>query len=151
MLALYQRHKARCKFKDDPISKQCAALFGSPARSLESRIENPLRPGIGKGAEKAKRDLERRRENEEQPKRITVQAALDAFVADCESRNLNFSTLDKYRRLRKKLVEFAGRYLIAHIGDSPWTTRASSEFPGISRRAPRRRRSSGCGHSSTSA
>jgi integrase len=39
-------------------------------------------------------------------KRVTIKDALDAFVKDCESRNLNVSTRRKYHRLRERLLSF---------------------------------------------
>jgi integrase len=43
----------------------------------------------------------------ERPKAVTIKDALTAFIKDCESRNLNASTLRKYRRLSARLTAFA--------------------------------------------
>ncbi len=59
-------------------------------------------------AEELIRDLEAGTKPKVEPKKITLKQALDAFVADCEVRNLNRSTLRKYKSLRTNLT--------AHIG-----------------------------------
>ena len=41
------------------------------------------------------------------PKEVTLQYALDAFIRDCEARDLNISTLRKYRLLHTRLIAFA--------------------------------------------
>src|SRR5690242_6879010 len=42
----------------------------------------------------------------ERPKAITIKGALEAFITDCETRNLNASTLSKYRSLQDNLSRF---------------------------------------------
>jgi site-specific recombinase XerD len=53
-------------------------------------------------------DLERGTKPKDELKKITIKQALDAFVSDCEARNLNRSTLGKYKSLRTKLVAHLG-------------------------------------------
>jgi hypothetical protein len=54
------------------------------------------------------RELEGATRPKDEQKKITIKQALDAFVSDCEARNLNRSTLGKYRSLRTKLVAYLG-------------------------------------------
>ena len=113
MLTIYRRHKANCKFAADRSSKKCrcnlwltGTLFGEPYRkSAKTRS--------WEAAEKIKRDIEDGKQDQPQPKIITVQKALDAFVADCAARNLHPSTLRKYRLLRSRISEFARQRNIA--------------------------------------
>ena len=112
MLTIYRRHKENCAFADDRISKKCrcslwatGTLDGKPCRrSLKTRSFDR--------AQQVVRERENGKPEKEKPKVITIQHALDAFYADCESRNLNKSTVSKYRLLRTLLVDYAkGKYL----------------------------------------
>jgi hypothetical protein len=58
-------------------------------------------------AQQIDRDTENGK-REDHAKTVTLKAALDAFVKDCESRALNESTLRKYRALRDNLAAFFG-------------------------------------------
>jgi len=91
-LPIYRRHRSKCKFKSDRSSKKCrcslwlaGTLFGKPA------------------AEKEKRNLEDGKSPEQS---ITIKAALDAFIKDCERRNLSRNTLRKYRTLESSINDF---------------------------------------------
>src|SRR5436305_1687035 len=57
-------------------------------------------------AERKKREIEDGIKPQEQPKTISIESALAAFIADCEARNLNDSTLRKYRGLQRRLVDY---------------------------------------------
>lgn len=71
-------------------------LVGAPYRkSLKTRSFEK--------AQQLVRDLEDGIQPKEAPRTVTLKNALDAFIVDCESRNLNQSTLRKYRSLRDNL------------------------------------------------
>jgi integrase len=54
-------------------------------------------------AQQLVRDLEDGIQPRKTPRTVTLKNALDSFIVDCESRNLNQSTLRKYRSLRDNL------------------------------------------------
>jgi integrase len=51
----------------------------------------------------------------EQPKGISISAALDTFIKDCEARNLNRSTFAKYKLLATRLRDFAARFCLRDL------------------------------------
>lgn len=57
-------------------------------------------------AEEMKRVIEQGKAKEEPRKLITIEHATQAFVKECEARNLHVSTLGKYRRLKRRLDSF---------------------------------------------
>jgi integrase/recombinase XerD len=117
VLTAYRRHRAKCPNKADRISTDCrcqwwatGTLFGKPYRkSLKTRNKE--------AADKLIRKLERGEEQKQKPQGITIKAALDRFIEDCEARNLNFSTLGKYRRLSAALQAFAERHHHVRLAD----------------------------------
>ena len=69
-------------------------------------------------AEELKRQIEDGNTPEEQPQGITIEDALKAFIADCETRNLNPATLRKYKLVRNRLTEFChanGKHLLIQL------------------------------------
>jgi integrase len=116
VLSIYRRHRTKCKHADDRMSKQCrcplwatGTLEGVPYRkSLKTRSFDR--------AEQLKREIENGNKPE-QLKSIMIHDALDAFVTDCESRNLNRATLAKYRLLRRSLDEWCVAHLVYHLAD----------------------------------
>jgi integrase/recombinase XerD len=116
VLSIYRRHRAQCKFAADRSSKKCrcalwitGTLFGEAYRkSAETRS--------WEAAEKIKRTIEDGN-HQEQPKSITIKDALDAFIADCESRSLNPSTLRKYRLLHNHVAAFAHKHGLRGVSE----------------------------------
>ena len=69
-------------------------------------------------AEELKRQIEDGNTPEEQQQGITIEDALKAFIADCETRNLNPATLRKYKLVRNRLTEFCqanGKHLLIQL------------------------------------
>jgi integrase len=118
MLTVYRRHRETCAHKADRISKKCrcslwakGTLEGKPyQKSLKTRsferawqLVKNLEDGT---AEKARN-------------RVTIAQAVSKFVADCEARDLNKSTMGKYKRLSEALKAFAEYHGISSLDDLP--------------------------------
>jgi integrase/recombinase XerD len=135
MLSIYRRHREKCPHAEDRVSRKCrcgiwltGTLFGNPLRK-SAKTRN------WEAAEKIKRNLERGEEQKQQPKSITIQAALDAFIRDCETRSLNASTLSKYQRLRITFVDWSGTQNLVQVADT--TTEHLRYFRASWRLSPR--------------
>src|ERR1700733_11637611 len=105
MLTLWRRHKSTCKYKGDRYWRKCRC-----AVHVEGTVEGKyLRQSLKTRSWERGEELKRQLEDGITPKgnSITVKDALDAFVKDCESRNLGKSTLGKYKRLSVSLGSFA--------------------------------------------
>ncbi len=74
-------------------------------------------------AEKIKREIEN---GTIAQKQIGLSQALDAFIADCEARNLSQATLRKYSYLCSRLREFSAASQCRHLGD--FTTESVRAF-----------------------
>ncbi len=108
MLSIYRRHRPRCKQAEDRISKKCRCVLWATG-TLEGRpYRKSLKTRSFERAQELVRDLEGGTKPKVEPKKITVKQALDSFVADCEARNLNRSTLRKYKSLRTNLIAHLG-------------------------------------------
>lgn len=70
-------------------------------------IRHSLKTASWERAEELKREIDdgARPAVDEPP--ITIEEALGRFLSDCQARNLNFSTLNKYRYLERQLAAFA--------------------------------------------
>lgn len=108
VLTLWRRHKPACKNRGDRYYRRCRCAVWVEGTIESTYIRRSLKTRSWERGEELKRQLEDGSHPKEQPKGITIQDALDAFIKDCESRNLNRSTLGKYRRLQKTLNEFYG-------------------------------------------
>src|SRR5579884_1200384 len=88
-------------------------------------------------AEKLKRQIEDGNEPQPQSEKteVTIASALAAFIKDCEARNLNASTLRKYRRLERRLNDFGKARGLARCSDFTFT--ALQDFRSSWHLAPR--------------
>jgi site-specific recombinase XerD len=104
LLTLYRRHLAVCQHKAKGRTfKRCKCPIWIQGTTEGKPVRKSLDVTSWERAEEIKSDIEHGKEEE---KEVTVEAALAAFVQDCESRNLNRSTLGKYRRLSGSLSAF---------------------------------------------
>ena len=106
MLSIYRRHKEKCKFADDRVSKKCRCTLWATGTLEGKPYRRSLKTRSFERAEQIKRQIENGNQPE-QPKSITIAYALDAFKKDCASRNLNRSTLGKYKLLADRLRDYA--------------------------------------------
>lgn len=135
-ITIYRRHKPKCKYENDRSSKKCrcalwltGTLFGEPYRKA-------AKTRSWEAAEKIKRNLEDGSIHQ-QPER-TVQDALQAFIRDCESRNLNASTLRKYRLLQKRFEEFVAEGRLPGLERlAGFTAEVVRDFRGTWKLSPR--------------
>jgi hypothetical protein len=70
-------------------------VFWQPAPSTASPYRRSLKTRNFELAEQIRREIENGNRSAGEPKTITIKAAIDAFIRDCEARNLNPSTLRK--------------------------------------------------------
>jgi integrase/recombinase XerD len=75
-------------------------------------IRRSLKTRSWERAEELKREIE---DGKTEQKSITIEDTLEAFIKDCEARNLNPSTLRKYRRLAATLSEFSRLHGFAEL------------------------------------
>jgi integrase/recombinase XerD len=133
-LSIYRRHKSKCPERADRHSRACRCTLWATNILDGKRYRRSLHTGDWDEAFKQIQLLENGN-NPEQPKRIPIQHALDAFIRDCESRNLNASTLAKYRRLVSALGSFATDRAIGTI--TTFTADACRDFRGTRKLSPR--------------
>lgn len=108
MLSIYRRHRPRCKQADDRVSKKCRCVLWATGTLEGKAYRKSLKTRSFERAQELIRDLESGAKPTGETKTITLKHALDAFVADCEARNLNRSTLRKYKALRTNLLAHLG-------------------------------------------
>jgi len=106
VLTIYRRHKSTCKCKDDRISKRCRCALWVKGTLEGQSYQKSLKTRSFERAEQLKKDIEAG-EPKEQEKGVSIHHALDAFLQECESRNLNASTTRKYKGLAKSIQCFA--------------------------------------------
>ncbi len=114
MLSLYRRHRAACPHAGDRISKKCHCTIWATGTLDAKPYRKSLKTRSFVRATQIIRDIEN---GKQEARSITLSAALQAFIAECESRNLNSTTLAKYRRLAASLRSFAGRERIETLSD----------------------------------
>ena len=116
MLSIYRRHRLGCKFADDRISRKCRCSLWATGTLLGQPYRRSLKTRSFERAQQILRNIE----DGTQPQKtlsITIKDALTAFIADCESRNLNPSTLAKHRRLRERILAFSERHQLTKVAD----------------------------------
>jgi len=104
VLSIYRRHRTRCKFAEDRISKKCRCALWATGTLEGKPYRKSLKTRSFERGQQIVRELEGGKAPQESPGSTPLKDALEAFIADCESRNLNSSTLRKYRALRDNLT-----------------------------------------------
>src|ERR1019366_10105502 len=102
VLSIYRRHRARCKFADDRISKKCRCTLWATGTLDGQPYRKSLKTRSFDRAEETKREIENG-SRPAQEKSITIKAALDTYIKDSEKRNLSKGTLKKYKRLQTRI------------------------------------------------
>src|SRR5258708_6620915 len=127
MLTIYRRHQRDCKhspkgrkYRDCscPIWVQGTLAGESIRESLDLR-------GWQKAQDKIREwEADGRRNLEERPDQITIEAARIKFIADIEARKLNEATVYKYKLLFRQLEAFALKRGIRFLSEldvrHPW-------------------------------
>ena len=117
MLTIYRRHKKECKFADDRVSKKCRCSLWATGTLDGQLYRKTLKTRSFDKAQRIVHEIENGKRDKKPPKVVTIKHALDVFFADCESRNLNKSTVSKYRLLRTLLQDYDGRKNLSDIRD----------------------------------
>jgi hypothetical protein len=114
VLTLYRRHLTGCEKTGEPCgtAAQEKDKCHCPIWVRGTWDGKPIRKSLDVNrwakAEKLKREIEDgTRPEEPKEEAITVRAALDAFIAEGKRRNLNHSTLRKYKSLAAHLTRYA--------------------------------------------
>ncbi len=103
MLTVYRRHSRNCKNADDRYAKKDKCSLWAEGTVEGKYLRRSLKTRSWERAHEIVKDIERGKVEQQS---ITVEYATQAFIKDCESRNLGKSTLGKYRRLMRTLVNF---------------------------------------------
>src|SRR5690349_496592 len=114
MLTLWRRHREKCPNKSDRYYRRCKCAVWCEGTVEGKYLRQSLKTRSWERGDELKKQLEDGKHEEQQ---ITIEAALKAFIRDCESRNLNNSTLRKYRRLADTLRGFADVRRIVNLQD----------------------------------
>lgn len=117
MLTLWRRHRTTCPHKADRYYRKCRCAVHCEGTVESTYIRRSLKTRSWERGEILKRQLEDGTTPKEQPKSITIKDALDAFIADCEARNLNPATGRKYRLLRDRLSTFCTEKHLSHLSE----------------------------------
>jgi integrase/recombinase XerD len=117
VLTLYRRHRSSCPHADDRYFRKCRCAVWCEGTIEGKYLRQSLKTRSWERGEELKKQLDVNRAELKPKAPITVTDALDKFIADCESRNLNTSTLAKYKLLRKKLEEFARERALLLLGE----------------------------------
>lgn len=126
MLSIYRRHKTTCKFAADRVSKKCRCALWADGVIEGKHIRRSLKTRSFERAQQLIREIEDGTKPTEQPKSISIKDALDAFVADCESRKLAPKTLSKYRTLAARFRDFSILHGIPDL--RAWSQRHADAF-----------------------
>lgn len=116
MLTIYRRHKSTCKCKDDRISKRCRCALWVKGTLEGEPYQKSLKTRSFERAEQLKKDIENGKPKESE-KGVSIQHAVDAFLQECESRNLNASTARKYKGLSNSIRSFAERRKVTLVSE----------------------------------
>jgi integrase len=117
VLSVYRRHRATCKFADDRVSKKCRCAIWATGTLDGKPYRQSLKTRNFERAEQRKREIESGNAPAVQPKHITITEAVERLIADSEARNLNRSTMAKYKLLAGRLRDFAVRERITDLRD----------------------------------
>ena len=131
MLSLYRRHRSKCPQANDRISRKCRCAIWATGTIEGKPFRQSLKTRNFERAEILKRKLEDGVTPRE--KGITIKDATDAFIKDCQARNLNTSTFGKYKRLCKRILSFGGP---APLEEWTWKSSGASGPDGHWRRVP---------------
>jgi|HubBroStandDraft_6_1064221.scaffolds.fasta_scaffold341999_2 site-specific recombinase XerD len=120
VLSIYRRHREACKYGDDRVSKKCRCALWAKGTLEGKPFQKSLKTRNFERAEQIKRTLEDGIQAKEQPKAVTVKSALASYVKESERRNLNATTLRKYKFLQSALDSHAEKARTPELRS--WTT-----------------------------
>jgi integrase/recombinase XerD len=115
VLTIYRRHRKKCKFKDDRISKQCRCPLWATGTLEGKAVRESLKTRNWERAEQLKKEREANLTPAEKKPAITVAYAVQKYYESCEARRLSANTLRKYRTVKKVISEFAEKNGITNL------------------------------------
>lgn len=133
MVVIYRRHRKTCQYTSRS-ERRCRCPLYAEGSIGDERIRESLNLTSWEAAQKKVREWETAGTFEEKTE-ISLSAALDTFIGDCEKRNLNPVTLGKYKLVARTLKAFAenrGITKLKHIN-----AEALREFRGTWNLAPK--------------
>jgi integrase/recombinase XerD len=109
MLAVYRRHRSKCKFADDRISMKCRCALWAKGTLEGEPYQKSLKTRSFERAQQLVREIEEgKKPIADKPKIPTIEEAVTKFMADAEhGRKLTAGTLKKYRVLLDQLKKFS--------------------------------------------
>ena len=109
MLTIYRRHKKSCEHREEGRKyRRCRCPIWIDGRLQGKEIRETLGELDWEKAQKIVRDRELTGEPVAEVSAISIAVATAKYAADAEARQLSSETVKKYRRLFKKLENFAG-------------------------------------------
>jgi len=118
MIILYRRHKKNCQY-DSRKERRCRCPIYAEGSVGNEYLKRSIGFTSWEAAQRQVREWEvagTLKPKPEEPS-ISVEEALQKFIKDCESRNLNDSTFRKYRLLKNQLSEFCRAKGIHELSD----------------------------------
>src|SRR5438552_4166736 len=115
-ITIITRHKASCKYADDPLNKRCSCWrslrwFGDPFKTTDRRIHyEATKERTWAGASRAM--LKKQKAWEEQTRGVmpapkaSVAWAVDLYIADKEQQGVEKGTVNKNRLTVNRLRDF---------------------------------------------
>lgn len=116
MLTIYRRHRKACEHREEGRKyRRCRCPIWVDGTLDGCEIRKSLGVSNWEKAQGLVREWEAQGHVEEEP--ILIDAVLDRFLHECETRNLSRSTMKKYRTTLDQLRRFAGRKGIRRLSD----------------------------------
>ena len=123
MIRLFRRHKTACTLTSETDRRCKCPIYAEGKVGSERLQKTALNLTSWEAAQRWVRDRETAGTLNLKTE-VLLTHALKQFIADCESRNLNHSTLTKCRYLQTKLNEFATSRGLTNVVDldtlPPW-------------------------------
>ena len=115
MLAIYRRHREKCKFADDRASRKCRCTIWATG-TLEGRpCRKSLKTRSFERAQQLVRGIEDGKTDEKPP--VTLKEATATFLTDLQAQNRAGDTVRKYKLLFRQLDEYARRHDFPELRD----------------------------------
>ena len=115
MVTIYRRHRGKCEFADDRVSKKCRCALWAVGTLEGKPYRKSLKTRSFERAQKLIREIEDGKKPETPV--VTLKHAAGAFMGDLQAQNRAGDTVRKYKLLFKQLSEYADRRCLSAITD----------------------------------
>src|ERR1700674_402465 len=110
MLTIYRRHQKKCEHRGEGRSyRRCRCIITVDGSVGGVEIRESLHTRDWQEAQDIVREWEAEGHRAEEVQPVTVDQAWKDFLSDMEARNLNVSTVRKYKLLSRRMQDFAAR------------------------------------------